>query len=161
MRTIHGTLKRLLCALYYRYRTCCVVHAGRRCAPSCVDADKTWSITGALGVMAAALPARAGLRYLLTAVRQALKDRSSWLGRIGIFPGVRSHRVSVKHTCVFRGLNKGLTCMFCQTSRVPCLGPLATLAVRGGITRDTAVSTKWKTKNENGVFSLKITNHEP
>ena len=50
---------------------------------------------------------------------------------------------------------------FCQTSRVPCLGPLATLAVRGGITRDTAVSTKWKTKNENGVFSLKITNHEP
>ena len=79
MRTIHGTLKRLLCALYYRYRTCCVVHAGRRCAPSCVDADKTWSITGALGVMAAALPARAGLRYLLTAVRQALKDRSSWL----------------------------------------------------------------------------------
>ena len=68
MRTIHGTLKRLLCALYYRYRTCCVVHAGRWCAPSCVDADKTWSITGALGVMAAALPARAGLRYLLTAV---------------------------------------------------------------------------------------------
>ncbi|MGB1604622.1 MAG: hypothetical protein ACPIOQ_68455, partial [Promethearchaeia archaeon] len=44
------------------------MHAGRRCAPSCVDADKTWSITGALGVMAAALPARAGLRYLLTAV---------------------------------------------------------------------------------------------
>ena len=55
MRTIHETLKRLLCALYYRYRICCVVHAGRRCAPSCVDADKTWSITGALGVMAAVL----------------------------------------------------------------------------------------------------------
>ena len=85
MRTIHGTLKRLLCALYYRYRTCCVVHAGRRCAPSCVDADKTWSITGALGVMAAALPARAGLRYLLTAVRQALKDRSSWLRQTRTF----------------------------------------------------------------------------
>ena len=85
MRTIHGTLKRLLCALYYRYRTCCVVHAGRWCAPSCVDADKTWSITGALGVMAAALPARAGLRYLLTAVRQALKDRSSWLRQTRTF----------------------------------------------------------------------------
>ena len=92
MRTIHGTLKRLLCALYYRYRTCCVVHAGRRCAPSCVDADKTWSITGALGVMAAALPARAGLRYLLTAVRQALKDRSSWLRQPGLFPDVPRHR---------------------------------------------------------------------
>ena len=85
MRTIHGTLKRLLCALYYRYRTCCVVHAGRRCAPSCVDADKTWSITGALGVMAAALPARAGLRYLLTAVRQALKHRSCGCDRPGLF----------------------------------------------------------------------------
>ena len=92
MRTIHGTLKRLLCALYYRYRTCCVVHAGRWCAPSCVDADKTWSITGALGVMAAALPARAGLRYLLTAVRQALKDRSSGCDKPGLFQKVARHR---------------------------------------------------------------------
>ena len=95
MRTIHGTLKRLLCALYYRYRTCCVVHAGRWCAPSCVDADKTWSITGALGVMAAALPARAGLRYLLTAVRQAPCHRSCGLDRVGISPRVPLHRGAV------------------------------------------------------------------
>ena len=93
MRTIHGTLKRLLCALYYRYRTCCVVHAGRRCAPSCVDADKTWSITGALGVMAAALPARAGLGYLLTELcgRRRVTAHVA-LDRVGISPRVGSHR---------------------------------------------------------------------
>jgi hypothetical protein len=60
-------------------------HAGRRCPPSWIDADETWSFTGALGVMAAALPARAGLGYLLTAVRQALKQPLMWPGRTQTF----------------------------------------------------------------------------
>ena len=64
---------------------CFVTLEGRR-APSCVDADETWSAKGSLSVMAAALPARAGLRYLLTAVRQALKHRSCGVDRPGLFP---------------------------------------------------------------------------
>ena len=88
IKSTHGTLnmtsRRLSCRSCRRR----LVRAGRRCAPSWVDADETWSSTGALNVMAAALPARAGLRYLLTAVRQALKHRSCWLDKPGLLQKV-------------------------------------------------------------------------
>ena len=110
IKSTHGTLnmtsRRLSCQSCRRR----LVRAGRRCAPSWVDADETWSSTGALDVMAAALPARAGLRYLLTAVRQALKHRSCWLDKPGLLQKVvrtvrsRSVVVAVHHTRKVVGL---------------------------------------------------------
>ena len=63
VRTVHAAL--------------CTLLAGRRCAPSSVDADETWSITGALSVMAAALPEQEELWSYLTSARQTRRHRPS------------------------------------------------------------------------------------